>query len=496
MPSGLKGYNVRLDGVKINEAPVTDGGALPLSGLAAGTDYSGRITISAVDNAGNETTPVTLANLAVTAQTATPSVTDPLPEATRNAIDALVASKLKPTTKVDGALLAVRTPYGSYERAYGGDRTANSPLTLDDKIRYGSCTKMFVHLLILAQIDAGHLTFEDTVDMYVDDIPNGDKVTIKHLLMMQSGIKDYLQQDPALQQAFFLNPTSAFDPMPYIRSYEPLYEPGTQASYSNSNTILLGMILEWCDSTYGTGRDIRTILVEDSCQALGLQESEWPTTNYMTPPYSRGWAPNLALPQIQAMLGPFAFLAGILGYPTTSEIEWTAVNTTWAGAAGSLAGPITDLATFGEALRDGALISPAMQQLRDETFTTYLTYQPKKPWEGPGWMGFGIGLIQWGHWMGWVGNLGGYITVLFYSQRDGSVIAVALNNFGGETVDLFYQIAYLLDPESTLISDSVLRVATGAEGSSEVGGLRLVEWQPAGDEDGVLTVPHKVPIVL
>ena len=49
MPSGLKGYNIRLDGVKLNSTPIPEAGSLPIAGLASGTNYAPRITISAVE---------------------------------------------------------------------------------------------------------------------------------------------------------------------------------------------------------------------------------------------------------------------------------------------------------------------------------------------------------------------------------------------------------------------------------------------------------------
>jgi CubicO group peptidase (beta-lactamase class C family) len=337
---------------------------------------------------------------------------------------------------------------------------------------------------------------DDKLSQYVTGPAYWDNITIKPLLMMQSGIEDYLQQDASVGQAYFLTPTATFDPLPHIRSYAPLFEPGTQSSYSNSNYILLGMILEWVDATYGTGRDIRTIIMEDCLAPLGLTETEWPTGNYMTAPYSRGWAPNLALPTIQAMLGPLAFLAGLLGYPTTAEVEWTAVSTTWAGSAGALDGTVADAIKFGQALASGALLSPAMKQLRDETFVTYVKYTPANPWEGPGWMGFGLGVIQWGSWLGWIGNLGGYKCTLFANPTNGAVVTVLMNHMAAQDVTLFYRIAYLLYPETTLIQPSKVRPSGGIPSSATVGAPSVYVYHTPGDQAGKTDVPLKVPFYI
>lgn len=494
--AGLKGYNARLDGGLLNNAPIPDGQPFPYSGLDSATDYSDRITISAVDNAGNETTPVTLRSLGKTLVTTNPSPTDLLPSDTTAQIDAIVAKYLKPNDVTDGAIIGVYTPAGSYYKPYGGDRTAGLTLTLDDKMRYGSCTKMYTALLILAQIDAGHLSFDDVLGQYVSGVANGDKITIRHLLQMQSGIEDYLSGDPVVSQAYFLTPTAACDPLSHIRSYTPLFEPGTQSLYSNSNYFLLGMILEWCDATYGAGRDIRTIVMEDCLTPLGLTETEWPTGNYMTAPYSRGWTQNLALPTIQAMLGPFAFLAGILGYPTGADLEWTAVNPSYAGAAGVLDGTVADAIKFGQAIISGALLSPEMQQRREEEFVTYLTFTPAGPEQGDGWMGFGLGVIQWGSWLGWIGNFGGYKCTLFANPNNGSVICVLMNSMQAQDIQTFYEIAYLLDPASTKVQPSIVRPTAGIPSAATVGVPEVYVWHAPGDEDGKTDVAQKVPFYI
>ncbi|OCB41892.1 D-alanyl-D-alanine carboxypeptidase, partial [Mycobacterium malmoense] len=430
--------------------------------------------------------------------TANPSPTDVLPSTTTDQIDSFVAQYIKPTDPhTDGAIIGVYTEDGSYYQAYGGDRTAGLVLTIDHKMRYGSCTKMYTAVLVLAQVDAGHISLSDTLDQYVGGGPSWwHQITIKHLLQMQSGIEDYLQQDASVQQSYFLSPTSTFDPLPKIRSYTtPLFTPGTQSEYSNSNYILLGMILEWCDATYGTGRDIRTIIYEDCLTPLGITETEWPTGNYLTTPFSRGWELNLALPQIQATLGPFWQLASLFGYPTSAELECTAVSTTWAGAAGALGGTVAAAVKFGQAIANGDLLSPEMKQLRDETFVTYLTYTPANPWEGPGWMGFGLGVIQWGSWLGWVGNLGGYKCTLFANPTNGAVVVVMMNHMQAQDIELFYRIAYLLYPDTTLIQPSIVR-PSGIASSATVGSPSVYVYHIPGDQDGKTDVALKVPFYI
>lgn len=481
----VTGYNFYLNGVKKTATPDADG-VYTYTGLADGTSFT--LAFTFVNGSGTE-------SAKYGSQTRTTiALSREIPSATRDAIDGYVAESLTPNTAVDGCLVGIYHPDWDFLKAYGGDRTAGLTLTVDHKMRYGSVTKMYTALLVLEQIDAGRLSLDDKLTDYVSGPEYWQNITIKHLLMMQSGIMDYLQQDPAVQQIYFLpsSTVSAFDPMPYIRSYAPLYAPGTQSSYSNSNYILLGAILEWVDAQYGLGRNIQTIIQDDLLNRYGLAETEWPSGVYMTAPYSRGWATNLALPTIQALLGPFAFLAAALGYPTTPEVEWTAVNPTYGGAAGAIDGTIADLVAFGKLLGAAPMLSPEMKQLRDEVFVTYLTYEPSGL-NGPGWMGFGLGVIEWGSWLGWIGNLAGYHSVVFVNLDNGAVVAAIHNHMDGDPLTLFYKIAYLIYPDSTTIRDQTIRVAEKTPLVPSVRTPALYIQHDPGDEDGKTDVPLKVP---
>ena len=490
------GYNFYRNGVKRNDAPVASG-AYTFTGLTAATAYT--VAFTFVNSVGTESAQFASQSMSTVA------ANTELPLATRNAIDALVAAKIKPTSgkKPDGCLLGVSTPDGEYFKAYGGDRTAGQPLTLAQRTRYGSVTKLFTHVLILKRISEGRLTLDSKVSEFVPDIPNGSQITVEMLITMASGLKDYLQSDAGVQQTYFLNPTAAFDPMPYIRSYAPEFPPGQppegwspggNGTYSNSNTVLLGKILESIDTT---NRPYSKIVKEDLFDVAGLSTMEYPAGTSITAPFMRSFTDNLALPAIQAALGPFYWLAGLFGYPTDAELERTAVNAHgYGGSAGAIAGTIGDLVKFGKFLFNDEFLSPTLATRSREKFQTYLKYTPVNAWDGPGIMEFSLRGVFWGQWFGWVGNIGGYMTVVFVNINDGSVIALSLNNFGAEVVDLFYRIAYLLNPASTTkIMDRVVRPAAviPAAAAGSVSASQVLVARAAGDSDGTTTVPFKVP---
>lgn len=495
----IKGYTFYLDGVKQNQVP-QESPTYTFTGLASNTDH--HIEVEVVDYANNVSTPGEL-----DASTLAPTPGAPMGVSDTTAIDAIVNAAITTngaaqrfTSANAGCIIGISCDKGDYYQAYGHDYGGNA-LTTDMKMRWGSCSKMATATLILAQIDAGHISLDDKLSQFVSGVPNGSIITIEHLLMMRSGIRDYLQEDSTHQQSYFLNPTQVVDPMPWIRSYAPLFVPGTKTQYSNSNYILLGSILEWCDLNYGTGRNVRTIVLEDYCQALGLTDTEWPLvgTNYLTQPYSRGGAFNQVYPTAQS-LGFFAFLIPYFlpGAQLTPTIEFTAVSTSWAGSAGAMAGPIADFVKFGKALYNGDLISSDMKQLRNELFETYIEYppDPAKPWIGDGWSGSGLGVFQFGAWLGWIGNIGGYMTALFFDYDNGAVIALMFNWLMFDVADLFYQIRYALYPDSVHTQPTIRRGIGGIASGESFGTAAAYVYHTPGDEDSHTDVPLKVPFYI
>lgn len=484
----IKGYNFYIDGVKQNTTPQPSP-TFTFTGLQSSSAH--HVAVEAVDYANNVSTPGVLD----TATLAYDPATDPMSPTDQAAVDNIVTTVMAASSAADGGCqVGIIGPKGTYYKAYGS--AYGRPLTLDDKMRFGSITKMATATLVLAQVDAGHISLSDKLSQFVSGIPNGDRITVKMLLMMRAGLLDYLQQDAAHMQSYFLNPTQTVDPMAWIPTYAPLYEPDQGFNYSNSCYILLGKILEWCDTHYGTGRDIRTIVLQDFCAAAGMTEAEWPTGNYMTQPYSRGWADNAAYATIQS-LGIFSFLAPLFapGVQLTPTIEFTAASTTWGGAAGALDGTIVDLVKFGIALRDGTLLTPDTHQMREETFKTYVIYTPKSPWEGDGWSGAGLGVMQFGSWLGWIGNLAGYNSALFYNTANDCVMAIMVNDMNGPSYDLFLRLRYLLFPETVHTAPIIVRNVGGVSGEA-VGAPSVYPYHAPGDQDAKADVPLKLPFYI
>lgn len=486
--------------------------------LTSNTAYE--IAAVAVDFADNES------EMSVPLEVSTPfhdPADDPVSADDAAAIDALMVQYKSPAF---GGLVATTGPKGSYSKAYGKNYTggstptAGADLTLDDKVRYGSNTKMYTAVLIWQQIDLGHLSLDDTLDRFEPGIFNADKITIHHLLQQRSGLPEAFGYGSPIGMQnginFFLHPTAVCNVMAMVRgacTYSN-FEPGTSYEYANTNYIVLGHILELLDVEYGTSRPIHVILREDLIAPLELTETEWPTPNsadgyYMTAPYSRGYMDNPAWPTMVATVNslPLAGLLGWLywmfvpglsgGWPAQPYMEMTAGNTEFGGAAGCLGGPIEDLLKFGKALARGDLISAESQQRRAEEFCTYARFTPAGPYQGNGWMGAGLGIMSWGDWRGWIGAWLGYNTCCWYNVKTEAVIVTGVNWYTGPSWDLFMRVAYQLYPESLDRPEWTLRaLGEMPSDTDEFGTGTAWAWHAHGDGNGVETLPHTVPFYL
>lgn len=127
--------------------------------------------------------------------------------------------------------------------------TAVNPATTYE---IGSITQQFMGAAILQQIQEGNLKISDTIDRFFPEYSHGSEITIEHLLHMQSGIPDYINESlkffsgrTAEEYEAFMNGQMTDETiLGYLYKAELLFEPGKKSSYSNTNFYLLALILE------------------------------------------------------------------------------------------------------------------------------------------------------------------------------------------------------------------------------------------------------------
>ena len=146
-----------------------------------------------------------------------------------------------------GVVAAVQTPEYTWIRALGvADRTSEEPMTPEMYHRIGSVTKTFTATLLLQAEAEGLLSLDDTIDQYIKGVPNGDEITLRQLANMTSGVATYSETkkfdgDPGA------DPYRVWKPEELAKigiEDSPLFDPGTEFNYSNTNYVLLGLVLE------------------------------------------------------------------------------------------------------------------------------------------------------------------------------------------------------------------------------------------------------------
>lgn len=155
-------------------------------------------------------------------------------------------SELTAKDQFSGAVLIAKKGQVVFGKAFGlASREFNVPNRLDTKFNIGSINKIFTALAIGQLADAGKLSLDDKLGKHLPDYPNhqaAEKVTIRQLLNMSSGIGDFFGDDFESSPKYNFRKLQDFFPL--FASKSLLFEPGTSNRYSNGGYIVLGVIIE------------------------------------------------------------------------------------------------------------------------------------------------------------------------------------------------------------------------------------------------------------
>lgn len=157
-------------------------------------------------------------------------------------MDGLLSSLYR-ADRPGAAVLVAKDGKIIFRKGYGLANVEHSvPITPDTVFRIASMTKQFTAVAILMLMERGRLELDDPIAKYLPDYPNGDRITIRHLLTHTSGVWDYVQLDEVLQG---LRRDVTVDELLAFFKDKPLdFEPGERMAYSNSGYTLLGAIIE------------------------------------------------------------------------------------------------------------------------------------------------------------------------------------------------------------------------------------------------------------
>jgi len=158
---------------------------------------------------------------------------------------------------------------GTVHASIGTDFTDTAP-TPDDLFRIGSITKMFTAVTVLSLSEEGLVDLDTPVREYVARVDTDDRVTVRDLLQHSSGLPDYVGGVEYLRMLVD-DPTRAWAPEEAIAlapTGEPDFEPGSAFAYSNTNYLVLGLLIEEV-----TGRPYHDVVRERIIHPLSMSDT-------------------------------------------------------------------------------------------------------------------------------------------------------------------------------------------------------------------------------
>ncbi|MDN3024141.1 serine hydrolase domain-containing protein [Streptomyces sp. S.PB5] len=335
--------------------------------------------------------------------------------ATQAAMDAAVAAG------VPGVVAEVRDGHGGWKGTSGvADLTTKQPRGNGDRFRAGSVTKTLVATVLLQLQAEGRIDLDATVDHYLPGLVQGNghdgtRITVRQLMNHTSGIFNFTEDATFVQQVlgidFLRTRYDDWTPQQVIAlalQNPPQFEPGTSWKYSNTNYLLLGLIIEKL-----TGRPYAQEIERRITGPLGMQATYFPGTDPHVPAPTRH-------------------------YSTFTEdpgkiYDVTELNPSWAWAAGEMVTNAADLNRLYAALLGGRLLRPAQLEQMTTTVDTLGNLARQR---------YGLGLIEyettcgvkvWGH----SGGIHGSSTQSFGTKDGRHMITLNFNGDwvgGGKTV--------------------------------------------------------------
>ncbi len=265
-----------------------------------------------------------------------------------------------------------------------------------DRFRVGSITKSFVATVLLQLVGERKLALADSLERWLPGlVPNGRSITVRELLQHTSGLSDYVD-DSAFRTAVLTNPLRVWTPGQLVKiaiSHRPVFAPGRRWSYSNTNFILVGLVIQAV-----THRAVAFELRDRIFRPLGLRQTSFPTGPTISGPHAHGY----------------------LFYGTPLVRDTAHVSPSGAWAAGAIVSTVDDVSTFYDALLGGRLLRPALLSEMEKFVMTS---------DGNG---YGLGLLSLrtacGRMFGHDGDFPGYATEAFTSPNGRRQLILFMNS--------------------------------------------------------------------
>lgn len=125
------------------------------------------------------------------------------------------------------------------------DLETRAPLSPESPVDLGSVAKQFTATALLLLEHEGQLSQDDRLSEHLDDLPEwADDVTLGQLVRHTSGIPEHivLLQERSIGLEMESTRDEALESLRDVKAL--VFEPGSQWEYSNSNYLLLGLVVE------------------------------------------------------------------------------------------------------------------------------------------------------------------------------------------------------------------------------------------------------------
>ena len=222
----------------------------------------------------------------------------------------------------------------------GSLETGQAP-PMDGEVRVGSNTKTFVAVVVMQMVQEGKVGLDEPIETYLPGLIKGEgvdgsKITVRQLLQHTSGLPDFEETlfgttDVFQYRYHYVTPRDILDS---ALSKPAQFEPGTQWKYTNTNYVVLGMLVERVSQ-----RPVGEQIDERIVKKLGLSHTYFPAPGEEK---IRGTHPQ--------------------GYHLSAEgklEDITEMDPAWGWAAGAMVSTPSELNTFFQAVFDGRLLSQA-----------------------------------------------------------------------------------------------------------------------------------------
>lgn len=287
-------------------------------------------------------------------------------------------------------------------KGYGlADLTAKTRVAPDTIFRIGSITKQFTAVAVLQLVAAGKVSLDDPITKYVPGFDTqGRTITVENLLTHTSGLFSVTALENFDDQ--ITKDITPAEGVALIAGRPLEFEPGARFKYSNTNYLLLGMVIE-----KASGQPYAEYIRDHIARPLGLADTRYSTDDDITDRHARGYENNKS-----GQWAPAAPLSMTQPY-----------------AAGAIESTVDDLAKWMTALGEGKVVDPALLER---------AWTPFAPRERPSPYGYGWNIRHEAdeRWIRHGGAINGFISDAVWIPEKRVFVAVLCNSLGDRTPEL------------------------------------------------------------